>query len=215
MNQSPALADATASARDLRAPAITANAAPSLGDVTNAHRETKHRLALKKMGFAVTDNEVAQSLIREHAVLSHHAANSGGVSNATLLATINNLQNTMADGFRGVNARIDNMECRGVNASSGHNTPLLMLVKQHPGMLPLADPMFVGHPPNIVGPVPLVGTPLPLPEGFTLTDLLGLNHQEISNLARMAGTNFGIVAGDNLDARREKIRSYFARRSTN
>ena len=85
-----------------------------------------------------------------------------------------------------------------------------MIRKQDVGLLPLTDGMFGVAAPTFVGQAPNdVNTPLPLPEPVSVNNLNALTLVEISNLARQAGTNFGIEHGDRIATRRLKILRYF------
>ena len=218
--QTAQLADAAAlaAAPNHGAPAIAAGAAIALLNVTNASNETATRRNLKAMGYVVSDDELAQSIVREHAVISHHAATTGGgVTNAALLAAINAMSDNINAMNDNINARIDlleaiqfNIDARLFNGRVQDGTPLRMLRKQHVGLLPVGNPMFGAAAPTFFGPPANVNTVLPLQAAVTtVNDLNNLTMQQISDLARQAGTDFGIVAGDPVAARRWKIVRYF------
>ena len=194
-----------------RAPGIDSGAPALLQDVSNASKEVGLRVNAKAMGFAVTDAEVAQSIVRQHAVVSHHAATVGGVvTNADLLTAINARFDAMDARFDAVEARQFNADARAYNAHLLDDHPIRILRKEDVGLLPPTNAMFVAVQSNFVGPAANLNTELPLPfDQPSKNDLNNLTMQQISNLARQAGTDFGIVHGDQVAVRRLKVLRHF------
>lgn len=182
---SPPLTDGAAQAllvgANHTAAGIPQGAPLALQHVVDAANETNFRHFLRTLGYAVTDNELAESRIRELAVASHHASTVGGVvTNGALLAAVqdsaqhtatalNNITNNMnliagallvnANNINNINNRFDRLEAQLFNANARvlnarvlqDGTPLRILRKEHEGLLPVNHPMFAAAPPTVVG----------------------------------------------------------------
>jgi hypothetical protein len=193
----------------------------NLADVTGAQRETTARKRLKKSDPAsVTDNEMAQALVREVAVTAEVSAGVYGGAAAGVAAQLAKLSGQMNAGFAALNAGLAALNAglaamnatdraRRRNTNIQNDVPLAQLQKVVAGVGPPLPGGIATAPPNAP-----VGTPYTTlgAGGLAPIDLNELNQMtlaQISALAEWANEDFEIIAGDNIAVRRNKLREHY------
>lgn len=182
------------------APAVAVGTARHLDNVTNAHKETQSRKRMKKTDpNSITNDEVANSLVREAAVLAEHVAGKYGAGVAT------------AAQVDALTAMVRSDRARRLNANIPLQHPLTQLRKEVAGV---GNPLPNRAPAAGVVAAP-VGTLYPVAPGAggfapsNLDDLVNMTLDQISALSQWANDDFGIVAGDNVGQQRNKLRKHY------
>mmetsp|Transcript_14870 Transcript_14870/g.21449 ORF Transcript_14870/g.21449 Transcript_14870/m.21449 type:complete len:242 (-) Transcript_14870:440-1165(-) len=222
------LANVNAANNSHDAAGIAVGAPRQLADLTNALRETRTRQELKENKppnlTAVTSDEITSSKLRSHTVATElmvgqndgllgagaplwaitMAANQHENQQANQLAlqalTANQQENQLA--LQALKAMILNERSRRLNMASPHT--IIALRKENQGW---GDQLPGGFGNVPAYPAHALGQQCPFyPANYV--ELTGLSNVDLGNLSIYFNDDFGIVAGDNLAARRAKFRRF-------
>eukprot|EP00339_Tiarina_fusa_P010297 CAMPEP_0117028038 /NCGR_PEP_ID=MMETSP0472-20121206/20426_1 /TAXON_ID=693140 ORGANISM="Tiarina fusus, Strain LIS" /NCGR_SAMPLE_ID=MMETSP0472 /ASSEMBLY_ACC=CAM_ASM_000603 /LENGTH=246 /DNA_ID=CAMNT_0004735423 /DNA_START=61 /DNA_END=801 /DNA_ORIENTATION=+ len=208
----------------------------TLVDLTNAVRETEHRRRLKANHppslTTVTSDELARSVLRQHAVASELAASeyaAGGGAGVPFWAqamqnTLNDIKNdqtNMKNDLNDIKVALGEMQQRERNDRARRRNGskpafsedmLLILRKERAGWgQPLPGgygQVPAGNPPAASTMCPVAPTAPCFPQ--TVQQCMGLTDDQIGNLSVWFNDDFGIVAADTVADRRAKFMDFIA-----